>query len=83
MALALDRLQPGAGIPGTVVRTELQADRLRYKSLQAHDLRLDCHWHDRQADLTLAGAQLAGGRVEGPGGIVARPSSHAGDPAAD
>lgn len=65
MALALDRLQPGAGIPGTVVRTELQADRLRYKSLQAHDLRLDCHWHDRQADLTLAGAQLAGGRVEG------------------
>ena len=65
MALALDRLQPGAGIPGTVVRTELRADRLRYKSLQAHDLRLDCHWHDRQADLTLAGAQLAGGRVEG------------------
>ena len=65
LALALDRLQPGAGIPGTVVRTELQADRLRYKSLQAHDLRLDCHWHDRQADLTLAGAQLAGGRVEG------------------
>ncbi len=65
MALALDRLQPGAGIPGTVVRTELQADRLRYKALQAHDLRLDCHWHDRQADLTLAGAQLAGGRVEG------------------
>ena len=65
MALALDRLQPGAGIPGTVVRAELQADRLRYKSLQAHDLRLACHWHDRQADLTLAGAQLAGGRVEG------------------
>ena len=65
MALALDRLQPGTGIPGTVVRTELRADRLRYKSLQAHDLRLDCHWHDRQADLTLAGAQLAGGRVEG------------------
>ena len=65
MALALDRLQPGAGIPGTVVRTELRAERLRYKSLQAHNLRLDCHWHDRQADLTLAGAQLAGGRVEG------------------
>lgn len=65
LALALDRLQPGAGIPGTVVHTELRADRLRYKSLQAHDLRLDCHWHDRQADLTLAGAQLAGGRVEG------------------
>ena len=63
--LALDRLQPGAGIPGTVVRAELQADRLRYKSLRAQDLRLACHWHDRQADLTLAGAQVAGGRVEG------------------
>ena len=83
MALALDRLQPGAGIPGTVVRTELQADRLRYKALQAHDLRLDCHWHDRQADLTLAGAQARRGPGGRPGGVMARPSSHAGDPAAD
>ena len=64
-ALALGRPQQGAGISGAVVRGNLRTDRLRYKSLQAQDLRLAYHWHDRQADLTLTGAHIAGGRVEG------------------
>lgn len=64
-ALAPDRPRQGAGTPGAVVRVDLRTDRLRYKSLRAQNLRLTCHWHDGQADLRLAGAQIAGGRVDG------------------
>ena len=48
-----------------VVQLTLTSDRLSYHSLRAEDLRLVCRWHDRQAELTLAGAKLGGGDVDG------------------
>lgn len=50
---------------GSVVQAEFTGDRLSYKSLRAEDFRLTCHWHDRQADLTVAGVHIAGGQMEG------------------
>ena len=49
----------------SVIQVNLTTDRVGYKSLRAENLRLACHWHERQADLTLAGANIAGGHVEG------------------
>jgi hypothetical protein len=67
-ALALDTPQVEDDSPKdttVVVRADLTCGRLTYKTMQAEDLRLSCHWHGRQADLHIAEAKTVGGTIQG------------------
>ncbi len=48
-----------------VVKVDLTAEQLTYKAMRADQVRASCHWHDRQADIHVAGANVAGGQVQG------------------
>lgn len=65
-ALLLD--QPDDELPKDATRdikAELTSARLTYKGTQVEDLKLSCHWHERQADLRIERATVAGGNVQG------------------
>jgi uncharacterized protein YhdP len=49
----------------TVVQVDVTAEQLTYKTYRADRVRASCHWHDRQADIRVAGARIAGGQVQG------------------
>ena len=66
LALALDK--PDDGLPKNAtreVRAELTANRLTFNAMRIDGLRMACHWHGRQADLRIAHANVAGGRIQG------------------
>ncbi|NOT57591.1 MAG: hypothetical protein HOP18_23545 [Deltaproteobacteria bacterium] len=48
-----------------VVKVDVTAEQLTYKAMRADQVRASCHWHDRQADIHVAGANAAGGQVQG------------------
>jgi hypothetical protein len=77
-ALALDKPaeeDSGPQDTSTVVRVDLSWDRLTYKTLKAEDVRFACHWHDRQADLRISEAKVAGGNLQGKAVLWPDPKS--------
>ncbi|MBI3304681.1 MAG: AsmA-like C-terminal region-containing protein, partial [Deltaproteobacteria bacterium] len=48
-----------------VVRADLTCGRFTYKTVRAEDLHLSCHWHGRQADLSIPKAEIEGGTLQG------------------
>lgn len=51
--------------PSIIVRADLFSGKLSYKDMEADNVRLHCHWHDRQADVQVAQARVAGGTIRG------------------
>jgi len=48
-----------------IVQVDVTAEQLTYKTLRADRVRASCYWHGRQADIHVAGANTAGGQVQG------------------
>ncbi|HXG22586.1 MAG TPA: AsmA-like C-terminal domain-containing protein [Methylomirabilota bacterium] len=65
-ALVLDK--PDDGMPKDAtrdVRATLTSKRLTYKGSHLENVQIFCHWHQRQADLRIARANVAGGEMQG------------------
>jgi hypothetical protein len=48
-----------------IVKANVTCRECTYKTLQATDLRVAVHWHDRQVEMHVLSAQVAGGTVQG------------------
>lgn len=48
-----------------IVQVDVTAEQLTYKAFRADRVRASCYWHDRQADIHVAEANIAGGQVQG------------------
>ena len=66
-AIAIDALRPAVTKPKKplIVKANVTCRECTYKTLQATDLRVAVHWHDRQAEMHVPSAQVAGGTVQG------------------
>ena len=66
-AIALDppRPAPASPTPQTVVKATLTCGECSYKTAHATNLHLAIHWHDRQAEVDVVSAHMAGGVVRG------------------
>ena len=63
-ALALDKPEDGQSEDATRdIQATLSSKRLMYKGTQLDNLTFFCHWHDRQADLRIGHAGVAGGTL--------------------
>jgi hypothetical protein len=65
-AVAVDPPRPPAQAKtAPVIKVDLTCGECSYKSAQVTNLRASVHWHDRQADINVASARVAGGTVKG------------------
>lgn len=65
--IAIDAPRPVGAKPQKplIVKAHLTCRACSYKTVQATDLQMSVHWHDRQAEMHVLSANVAGGTVQG------------------